>query len=395
MDKIKLIHLFSGIGAPEMALKRLGVPLEIVGYSEIDKYAIQSYRAIHGENIPNLGDIKQIEKLPKCNLLFYGSPCTSFSVAGKQEGLYDKEGNQTKSGLLLEVERLIHIAKNNNELPEILIMENVKNLVGKKFKPDFDRWLNELDSIGYNNYYQVLNAKDYGVPQNCERVFVVSIRKDIDKRGYTFPGKILLTKKLKDILENEVDEKFYISQDKVQSLIKTLENKEVSNTVRIGGRGSLDRHTWDLVVENRVIQVGNIVNTGNWSNPQRGRIYSSEGCSPTLNTCGGGGLEPKIIIDDTQGFDGVRKYEEYSPTLRASRHGLKTVENLRIRKLTPLECWRLMGISDNDFIKAQVSGISNTQLYKQAGNSIVVNVLYYIFKNLFEIYDTNILTNNT
>lgn len=402
MDKIKLIHLFSGIGAPEMALKRLGVPLEIVGYSEIDKYAIQSYRAIHGEDIPNLGDIKQIERLPKCNLLFYGFCCQDISCSGKQKGLLDENGNQTRSGLLFDVLRLLKVAKQNNELPEIAIAENVKNLVSKKFKPDFEKLLQVLDSLGYNNYWQVLNAKDYGIPQNRERVFVVSIRKDIDKRSYTFPEKMPLKKRLRDILEYEVDEKYYISQDKVQSLIKTLENKEVSNTVCIGGRGSLDRHTWDLVaiganrgrnpenpsdrttgsptqqrleinsqglsntlttvqkdnlvVENRVIQVGNIVNTGNWNNPQRGRIYSSEGCSPTLNTCGGGGLEPKII------------------------------ENLRIRKLTPLECWRLMGISDNDFIKAQVSGISNTQLYKQAGNSIVVDVLYYIFKNLLEIY---------
>ena len=346
MDKIKLIHLFSGIGAPEMALKRLGIPLEIVGYSEIDKYAIQSYKAIHGEDIPNLGDIKQIERLPKCNLLFYGSPCTSFSVAGKQEGLYDKEGNQTKSGLLLEVERLIHIAKNNNELPEILIMENVKNLVGIKFKPDFDRWLNELDSIGYNNYYQVLNAKDYGVPQNRERVFVVSIRKDIDKRGYTFPEKMPLTKRLKDILENEVDEKFYLNEkivnrfkfnsnlgtnivdttlgdectrhgqrdyvcnpDKIMGALCATDYKQPKQIVEFPCIGASrgrnpenpsDRTTGsptqqrleinsqglsntittvqkdNYVVENRVIQVGNIVNTGNWNNPQRGRIYSSD-----------------------------------------------------------------------------------------------------------------------
>lgn len=130
MSKLKCIHLFSGVGAPEMALKRLGMPLEIVGFSEIDKYAIQSYKAIHGE-IPNLGSVTDIERLPKCNLLVYGSPCQDFSVAGKQRGLLDENGNQTRSGLLFEVERLLETAKANNELPEILLQENVKNLVGK------------------------------------------------------------------------------------------------------------------------------------------------------------------------------------------------------------------------------------------------------------------------
>lgn len=402
-NKLKLIHLFSGVGSPEMALKRLGIPLEIVGYSEIDKYAIQSYKAIHGEDIPNLGDIKQIERLPKCNLLFYGFCCQDISCSGKQKGLLDENGNQTRSGLLFDVLRLLKVAKQNNELPEIAIAENVKNLVSKKFKSDFEKLLQVLDSLGYNNYWQVLNAKDYGVPQNRERVFIVSIRKDIDKRSYTFPEKMPLKKRLRDILEYEVDEKYYISQDKVQSLIKTLENKEVSNTVHIGGRGSLDRHTWDLVaigasrgrnpenpsdrttgsptqqrleinsqglsntlttvqkdnlvVENRIIQIGNIVNTGNWNNPQRGRIYSSDGCSPALNTCGGGGLEPKIF------------------------------EGIRIRKLTPLECWRLMSFDDEDFRKAQSVGISNTQLYKIAGNSIVTDVLYHIFRKLFIDYN--------
>lgn len=353
--------------------------------------------------------------------------CQDFSIAGKQRGLINEQGEQTRSGLLLEVERLVETAKANNELPEILLMENVKNLVSKKFKPDFDRWLQKLDSLGYNNYYSVLNAKDYGVPQNRERVFVVSIRKDIDKRGYTFPEKMPLTKRLKDILENEVDEKFYLNEkivnrfkfnsnlgtnivgttlgdectrhgqrdyvynpDKIMGALCATDYKQPKQIVEFPCIGASrgrnpenpsDRTTGsptqqrleinsqglsntlttvqkdNLVVENRVIQIGNIVNTGNWNNPQRGRIYSSDGCSPTLNTCGGGGLEPKI-------FEGVR-----------------------IRKLTPLECWRLMGFDDEDFRKAKNSGVSNSQLYKQAGNSIVTNVLYHIFRKLFIDYN--------
>ena len=279
----------------------------------------------------------------------------------------------------------------------------LKGLVSKKFKPDFLNWLDKLEQLGYNNYWQVLNAKDYGVPQNRERVFVVSIRKDIDTKGYKFPSPVPLEKKLKDMLEPQVDEKYYLSADKVEKLTTQLKEKEVSNTIRCGGNGSLDgKHTWDIVteplcaasrgrnpdnpsnrtagspneqmleinysgctntltsvqkdnyvVEPKVIQVGNIVSTGNWDNPQRGRIYSSEGCSPALNTCQGGGLEPKI----TEGY--------------------------RIRKLTPRECWRLMAFTDVEFDCAKLSGVSDSRLYQQAGNSIVVDVLVGIFKELF------------
>lgn len=418
-SKVSIIELFAGVGAQVAALKRLGVDYKVVGISEIDKYAIQSYNAINGPTF-NYGDITKIPLLDYADLWTYSFPCQDLSVAGKQAGI--SEG--TRSGLLLHVERLLETAVLLGNQPKYLLLENVKALVSKKFKPDFDRWLQKLESLGYNNYWQVLNAKDYGVPQNRERVFVVSIRKDVDTKGYKFPEKIPLTRKLKDVLEPVVDEKYYLSQDKVDKLVMNMD-KEVSNTIRCGG-GSLDgKHTWDIVLiggeqkhqsvktdgvstclcssmgmgggyvpmicasrgrnpenpsdrttgapteqrlevnqtgcsntlttvekDNYVIQLGNIVSTGNWDNPQRGRIYSADGCSPALNCCQGGGLEPKIL------------------------------KNYRIRKLTPLECWRLMDFTDDEFYCAQLSGVSNSQLYKQAGNSIVVAVLQAIFKEL-------------
>ena len=378
---ITINELFSGIGAQVAAFKRLNIPYEVIGISEIDKYAIQSYEAINGQ-VRNYGDITKVPYLDYADLWTYSFPCQDLSFAGKQKGITES----TRSGLLLHVERLLEESVNRGNQPIYLLLENVKALVSKKFMPDFQRWLDKLEQLGYNNYWQVLNAKDYGIPQNRERVFVVSIRKDVDTKGYKFPSPIPLQKRLKDMLEPCVDEKYYLSADKVEkfaiALNKKIENqdvsycidanywkgttpqqflnknrrqlvKEISNTIRCGGGGSLDgKHTWDIVVEPKVIQVGNIVSTGNWDNPQRGRIDSPSGYSPALNTCQGGGLESKI----TEGY--------------------------RIRKLTPRECWRLMGFTDEEFRCAKASGVSNSQLYKQAGNSIVVNVLEGIFKNL-------------
>lgn len=370
MGNLKVIHLFSGVGAPEMALKKLGVPIEIVGFSEIDKYAIKSYKAIHGEDKQNLGDIKEIERLPQCNLLVYGSPCQDFSIAGLQKGLVDKEGNQTRSGLLFEVERLLEVAKQNNELPEVLLMENVKNLVSKKFKPDFDRWLNKLDELGYNCYWQVLNAKDYGIPQNRERVFVVSVRKDVDE-GYNFPEKMPLTIRLKDVLEEVVDDKYYLS-DKMIDYISKCGTLNYSNhnarinldiarplTTAQNKRAGTTNYICDELPKNYDLsnltakRLGGLFDEKN-SKHQADSIWDKEQLSPTLDTMQGGYRQP-LIIDD-----------------------------IKIRKLTPKECWRLMGFSDQDFELARATAISDTQLYKQAGNSIVVDVLYYIFKGLFK-----------
>lgn len=395
---LKVITLFTGIGAQEAAFKRLNIPYKVVGISEIDKYAIQSYEAINGST-RNYGDITQIPMLDYADLWTYSSPCQDFSTAGKQKGMINADGSLTRSGLLKHVERLLTDAVIRGDNPKYLLMENVKGLVSKKFKPDFERWLQKLEQLGYKNYWKVLNAKDYGIPQNRERVFVVSIRKDIDK-NYTFPAPVPLQLKLQDVLEPYVDEKYFLKAEITEKLLKKLNERTISycidsNYYHGGNVNSYLNKSRRTLVK----QVGNIVDTGNFKNPQRGRIDSPSGCSPALNTCQGGGLEPKILIGAIRGRnpDIPTSRQSGLPTeqvLEINKTGCSNtltsvqkdnviIDNIRIRKLTPRECWRLMGFTDIEFDCAKFSGVSNTQLYKQAGNSIVVDVLVAIFRELF------------
>ena len=298
---LKVAELFSGIGAQHKALTRLGLPFVIVSTSDIDKDAIVSYAAIHcgltlemvdtyssyptrhemadyliklnvgydfKEGKPydwhrlarkkakdiekyylatilskQVGDISLIEKLPKADLWTYSYPCTDISAAGLQKGLSEDSG--TRSSLVWQVKRLLLVAKERGELPDALLMENVKALVSKKFLPDFELWLAFLDSLGYKNFWEVLNGKDYGVPQNRERVFAVSF---LNRKSYEFPQTVPLERRLKDVLEHRVDEKYYLPDEITQKLIKQIQSKEASNAVRGGGRGSTDRHSWDLVL---------------------------------------------------------------------------------------------------------------------------------------------------
>ena len=421
---IRLLSLFSGIGAFEKALDRENIPYELASFCEIDKFAVKSYCAVHSvSEDKNLGDISKIasEDIPDCDLVTYGFPFQDVSVAGNQKGIV---AGQTRSGLLYEALRIIEAKK-----PSYAICENVKNLVGKKFKPDFDKLLFMLDELGYNSYWQVLNAKDYGIPQNRERVFVISIRKDIDDGTFKFPEKFPLELRLKDMLEGDVDDKFYLTPKQivdvgkepkvvindtlVPNVVGGVGEKDFGKQYRQGNRiydtkcvspalmanngnasgGSLlilDQQIVDTPAYESVTQVNenyamlNGGKIGKMTDIYR-RAYYEDGVSPTIHTCPGGNTEPKVILlDDTQGFDDTRVYKDYSPTLRAARSGLKVATDFRIRKLTPKECWRLMGFDDSDFDKAKAAGISNSQLYKQAGNSIVVNVLQYIFRNLFK-----------
>ena len=356
MKKIKVIELFAGVGSQAMALRNIGIDYEVIGISEIDKFAIKSYEAIHGE-VHNFGDISKIEKLPYCDLLTYSFPCQDLSVAGHQTGI----SKDTRSGLLLEVKRLLLKAKENGTLPKYLLLENVKNLVGKKFIKDFERWLNFLNSLGYYSNWEVLNAKDYGIPQNRERVFVVSSLENIH---YKFPKPVELKSKMKDLLEEKVNEKYYLSEQCLKYFTDTKNRNGFIRGEKFNPRKSEDCNTAFAITtragsrptDNFIIQLGNLKNTESFGgNPQTGRVYSPDGISPCLNTMQGGGLEPKILQS----------------------------EDYKIRKLTPLECWRLMGFSDNDYYAAKSVGISDAQLYKQAGNSIVVTVLEAIFRNLF------------
>ena len=385
MQKIKVIELFAGVGSQAMALRNIGIDYEIIGISEIDKFAYKSYEAIHGK-VKNFGDITKINKLPYCDLLTYSFPCQDLSIAGQQKGI----SKDTRSGLLLEVERLLLKAKENGTLPKYLLLENVKNLVGKKFIKDFESWLSFLNSLGYYSNWEVLNAKDYGIPQNRERVFVVSSLENIH---YEFPKPSELKSKMKDLLEEKVDDKYCLSEQCLKYFTDTKNRNGFIRGEKFEPRKLEDCNTAFAITtiagsrptDNFIIQLGNLKNTESFGgNPHTGRVYSPDGISPCLNTMQGGGLEPKIL-QKAHGFNKGGIKENIVPALTKSswQENNFLSDNMRIRKLTPLECWRLMGFRDMDYYAAKSVGISDAQLYKQAGNSIVVTVLEAIFRNLF------------
>ena len=210
--KLKVLELFAGIGACSKALENLGIEHEIVDAVEIDKYAIAAFNAIHGTNFEPQ-DIIEWDKNIECDLIMQGSPCQDFSLAGKQAG--GNKGSGTRSSLMYETLRIVGKIK-----PKYVIWENVKNLLSQRHRHNFDAYLEAMDKLGYTNYYQVLNAKDYGVPQNRERVFTVSI---LGGGDFEFPPKRPLIKRLKDVLEDNVDEKYYLSDEQVASFVASTE----------------------------------------------------------------------------------------------------------------------------------------------------------------------------
>lgn len=263
---LKVIELFAGLGTQHQALENIGVEHEVVAISEIDKYCLKSYEALHGKP-NNLGNICEIKKLPKADLWTYSFPCQDCSIAGKLAGL--KEG--TRSGLLWEVERLLNVANNDGSLPKYLLLENVKNLVSKRFINDFNKWLDFLSSLGYTNYWKVLNAKDYGIPQNRERVFCVSILGE--HTPFSFPEKQELKLKLKDLLEDEVDEKYYLSQKMINCFLSDGTN---GYPRRERFLGNINRKNQDI---------GNAVTT-------------LAGCRPSDNYVVEGRLKKEILCDE-------------------------------------------------------------------------------------------------
>lgn len=415
MKDMRILELFAGIGSCSKALKRLGIDVEIVDAVEIDKYAMASFNAIHGTQF-SVSDIRDWDKdIRDIDLITHGSPCQDFSIAGKQAG--GDLGSGTRSSLMYETIRIVGKIR-----PKYVLWENVKNILSKKHKHNFDSYIETMNILGYNSYYKVLNAKDYGVPQNRERVYTVSIRKDIDmgyefpepvdlktkvkdtledkvdekyylkekglnyvsKRmgtytqmiddsseiarcpitavgntnwtgnfvldknnvGFKFPEPMELKLKLKDILEDEVDEKYYLSDKFINGLLKHNEHHREKGTGFIWKPRDLDGVASTLrsngalcPTDNTIkcVQVAQMYGTNREPNPQAGRIYDSDGLSPTMDSCNGGNRMPKVLIN-----------------------------NYRIRKLTPKECWRLMGFDDEDFEKAQGVPTSNTQLYRQA-----------------------------
>lgn len=476
---IKVLELFGGIGACSKALERLGIDYEIADYVEIDKYAVKSFNAMHGTDFEPQ-DICKWDKDIDVDLIMHGSPCQDFSLAGLQAG--GDEGSGTRSSLMYETVRIVKKLK-----PRYVIWENVKNVISKKHIHNFNNYLKQMGDIGYKSYYQVLNAKDYGIPQNRERVFTISIRNDIEKE-FVFPPKQELKLKLKDMLEDEVDEKYYLTD----SMINYLENgkynaSKVSNKIKQTNTGicpTLD--TMQGGNRQPFIKINNGTKKGykeaydgdavNLSYPnsktRRGRVGEQVSqtlqCNDSMDVvekarkdikeeekyceyCGkklerkrfNGRLEDFIIFKNRKycnrecmrkdylkiGDNHNQTYSNAHTTARkinelilhkeecelcGSKTNLdihhidgnwqnnnldnlmclcrschtkyeknknKTNNELRIRKLTPREVWRLMGFDDEDFEKAEKVN-SNTQLYKQAGNSIVVNVMEAILKNL-------------
>ena len=408
---------------------------KLVNFCEFDKYAIKSYCAIHGvDESLNLGDITKVDetKLEDFNMICGGSPCQDFSVAGKQKGsvwtckdcgheynpliVHWSQRNKcphcnseniekTRSSLLVEYLRVIRANK-----PNFGMYENVKNIVGKQFRDTtFKLFEDELHEYGYSTYWKVLNAKDYGIPQNRERVYLIFIKKDLDNGKFVFPEGFDNGIRLKDVLEDEVDEKYYISDDKVQ---RFLTNLKLNN-----------EHITDVPV-----RLGNVYGE-QFGTGYAGNVWDKEAISPTLMTMQGGGRQPHIMcgidksVNDTKqieyancitaredrgisnrksegtavlqvvgnvnpsgnGMNGnVFSEDGLAPTLTTNKgEGNKILTGIRIRKLTPKECFRLMGFSDSAYDAAS-KVVSNSQLYKQSGNSIVVDVLYYILVELYK-----------
>ncbi len=274
----------------------------------------------------NLGDISKVERLPYADFVTYSYPCTDLSVAGKGEGMVNKcdkcdcywpinfedpksnnicpncgniDIKSTRSGLLGQVQRLLTVSYEERTLPKYLLLENVKNLTGKKFKPQFDAWINWLDLIGYNTYYKVLNAKHYGIPQNRERVFAISIRKDVDTKGYTFPEQIPLKTRLKDILEKNVDEKYYLPDDRIEKILNSTfiqEKKRIQTTDVCDTLLARDYKDPKCVPVEDVmpVRLGGLYDTENGRH-QAGAIWDKDAISPTLDTMQGGNRQPYIV----------------------------------------------------------------------------------------------------
>lgn len=308
-NPLRLIELFAGIGSQTQALTNIGIAHKVVAISEIDKYAIQSYEAMHG-TANNLGDIRKIEELPDADLWTYSFPCQDISVAGKGAGI--KEG--TRSGLLFEVERLLRVASEKGTLPKYLLLENVKNLVSKKFKADFDKWLDFLAELGYTNYWKVLNAKDYG-PQNRERVFCISIRGE--HKPFVFPEPKELTIRLRDMIDETVDERFYLKESTIRSILRSTFNSR-RDSIRPGDglANTLLARDWRGP---QCVQVGEVVGE-KWDKMHdiSKRVYEPDGIAPTVHCQQGGNTELKIAEDFVLG--GLQKHQTprtdgISPTL--------------------------------------------------------------------------------
>lgn len=450
---ITFLDFFAGIGGFRTAVERLGG--KCLGFAEIDKHARQSYKALYnteGErewhDITQVTDTEFAELAGKVDLINAGFPCQAFSVAGKRHGFEDSRGT-----LFYEVARAAKAIR-----PKYILLENVKGLLSHDKGNTVDVIFRTLNEIGYTIDFTVLNSKHFGVPQNRERIFIMAVRDDlvtqeawnIEGTGVVAKAKrrfsgyegiksfnffgwsaqhTTVSKRLRDVLEAQVDEKYYLSDEKTAQLIEKMDDKVlVKEATRLGyaeaypgdavnmaqpnsktRRGRVGREMANtlltgqeqaVIVENTQI----VADLNHYGNEQMNRVYGVEGQSPTVIAVSGGGREPKIAepievratltpdrAEKRQQGRRFKENDEAAFTVNCvDRHGVMigTQPNYRIRKLTPLECWRLQGFSDEQHQKAVDAGVSNSQRYKQAGNSVTVNVIEAIVTQLITLDGT-------
>jgi DNA (cytosine-5)-methyltransferase 1 len=464
------VSLFSGVGGFEQALNKLGGTCVMA--SEIDKYANQAYEILYGH--PTVGDVTKVaaEDVPDHDLLVGGFPCQAFSVAGKRLGFEEARGT-----LFFEIARIAKVKQ-----PKAMLLENVKGLVSHDKGKTLDTIIHTLAEIGYTVDFEVLNSKYFGVPQNRERIFIVAVRDDLvtpqawdvvlssegrkrsdvvakGKRriaqiegvktfNFEYPEQNEVTVRLRDILESDVDERFYLSEDKTAKLVAQLESRDQEigegttplNVLSRGAESKTDGTSYCIKAgrQQELIEINVVGRLELSKNDRTNRVHSIDGLCPTPSGLGqGGGTEPKIAEPqmlghiDLKGHDAIKRgysAEGVSPTLTTMGGGhrepkiaveakmaeIASPENLaycidanytkgiapsgigkgrrthveetspryRIRKLTPRECFHLQGFPDSEFDKLTANGISNSQLYKMAGNAVTVNVIDAIGKRL-------------
>lgn len=374
---IRLIELFAGIGSQAKALHNINANFEHYKVIEFNTYAIESYNAIH-DTYFEISDIKELkasdleikETDKYCYLMTYSFPCQDLSKAGLGKGM--AKGSDTRSGLLWEVERLLDEC---DELPQVLIMENVPEVINEKNIKDFNLFTSFLTSKGYQNYIEILNSKDYGIPQNRKRCFMVSI---LGNYYYSFPQKIKLEKKLLDFLEKEeVDMKYFISQKLLNYFIDIKNRNNYIRNQKFKPH-NINKSNYSYTITTRQ---GSVATDNYILVPEK-----------TLKGYSVANIGDGIYLDNPHQKNGTVQ-KNMIPTIRSNFHSLGVIINKKygrimdngevnfIRRITPKESFRLMGFSDDDFYKCRLVN-SESQLYKQAGNSIVVKVLEEIFKQL-------------
>lgn len=380
---LKVIELFAGIGSQRRALENIKINYKVIAFCDNDKYAEKSYRAIFNDyETTNLGDITKLETLPYADLITWSFPCQDISNANNNgQGLSGE-----RSGLAYKVVDLIQTMPTK---PQYLLMENVPNLLSKKFFVGFQNLQNQLNKLGYHNQYFTMNAKDYGIPQNRKRLFMISTLKQDFKFQYPQPCNLKFL--VKDILENNVNEKYFIRQE---SMKKAIENNKLkiiqqysytitTKQMRWGNAGIIVIPNDNIGCENVISNILPIKNYSNFIvlprvkdglkiNGSYNRFWKTE--NNYMGTITASNVN-KIIVDN-------HKLQQQDSSKILSF--LIDEKEYFLRVLTPRECWLLMGFSNKDFDKASKI-VSETQLYKQAGNSIVVDVLEKIFIAMFQI----------